>query len=84
MILALDPGPAGTGYCQFKKGIGETGVMANADMLEYVKRDGSKPELYDITKDPNEENDLAVRRSDLAERYANEVIKWYEDTTPNP
>jgi hypothetical protein len=41
MILALDPGTHQTGYCNFHNGIGETGVMANDDMLEYVKRDGS-------------------------------------------
>jgi arylsulfatase A-like enzyme len=41
-----------------------------------VQRDGSAAELYDIVRDPNEENNLASFHSDVARRLSEELLAW--------
>lgn len=41
-----------------------------------ISRDRSRPELFDIVKDPNERTNLANERPDVTKRLADEVLAW--------
>jgi uncharacterized sulfatase len=49
-----------------------------------VKRDGSRAELFDVIKDPNESKNLASANSDVVKRLSETVIAWDKAIEPNP
>ena len=40
--------------------------------------DGSRPELYDITKDPGETNNLSQKYPQIVKTMTQEVVSWYK------
>ncbi len=46
--------------------------------------DGSRPQLYDLAKDPAESADLAAQNPAIAERLSAAVVKWYRSAPPAP
>jgi uncharacterized sulfatase len=49
-----------------------------------VMRDGSRAELFDVIKDPNESNNLASENPDVVKRLSETVIAWDKAIEPNP
>ena len=51
-------------------------AIREGDWKLLVSRDGSRPELYDLTKDRKESTNLADKHPDLTKRLSDEVIRW--------
>jgi N-acetylgalactosamine-6-sulfatase len=46
--------------------------------------DRSRVELYDIPRDPTEQNNIAEKHSDVVERMAEKVLAWQKTLPPGP
>jgi uncharacterized sulfatase len=46
--------------------------------------DGSRPQLYDLAKDPGEGTDLAAQKPEVVQRLSAAVVKWYRSAPPAP
>lgn len=51
-------------------------AIREGDWKLLVFRDGSRPELYDLGKDPKESTNLAREHPDVARRLSEKVIAW--------
>ncbi len=51
-------------------------AVREGDWKLLVNRDGSEAELYNIPKDPGEENNVAKQHPQIAERLAKKVLAW--------
>jgi arylsulfatase A-like enzyme len=49
------------------------------DRHKLVSHDGRPPEMFDLTTDPNERNDLAATRPEVASRLRSEWERWAAD-----
>ena len=45
--------------------------------------DGSRPELYDLSSDPGESNNLADTQPDVAKDLLNKVVTWHKSISKN-
>jgi len=43
--------------------------------------DGGRPELFDLTKDPQEKNNLATKYPDKVKEMTEKVMNWYREVT---
>lgn len=43
--------------------------------------DGGRPELFDLTKDPEEKNNLASKHPDKVKEMTKKVMNWYREVT---
>lgn len=62
---------------------GPTLAVRDGDWKLLMKPDGNRPELYDLTVDPAEQQNLVRRDPDLAERMKKSLLTWYR-TLPQP
>jgi arylsulfatase A-like enzyme len=51
-------------------------AVRDGDWKLLVARDGSRAELFDIVKDPNEETNVAAEHPDVTKRLSEAVIEW--------
>ena len=51
-------------------------AVRQGDWKLLCDRDGSRPELFDVRRDPGEKNNLAATETGLVEKLTNEVIAW--------
>jgi uncharacterized sulfatase len=59
-------------------------AIRDDDWKLLVKRDGSRAELFDIIKDPNESKNLAKQHPDVTKRLSDAVIAWDKGIDPHP
>ncbi len=59
-------------------------AIRDGDWKLLVMRDGSRAELFDVMKDPNESHDVASEQPDVTERLSDAVIAWDKSIDPHP
>jgi uncharacterized sulfatase len=59
-------------------------AIRDGDWKLLVKRDGSRAELFDIIKDPNESKNLASEHPDVTKRLTAAVTAWDKAIDPKP
>jgi len=45
--------------------------------------DGSRPQLYDLSQDPSESNNLAKTHPEVVDRLTQKTLAWFADVTPD-
>jgi uncharacterized sulfatase len=59
-------------------------AVRDGDWKLLVKRDGSRAELFDVIKDPNESKNLASEHPDVTKRLTAAVTAWDKAIDPKP
>jgi arylsulfatase A-like enzyme len=77
-----DPPPSGPvqGFPYPREPLARSPVLAvrEGDWKLLMNPDSSSIELYDLARDPREENNLASRHPEVAQRLANELRAWHK------
>ena len=59
-------------------------AIREGDWKLLCEYDGSRPQLYDLGKDPAESKDVSVQNPAIVERLSSAVVKWYQSAPPAP
>jgi len=62
------PGPPGNSFPDL--------ALRDGNWKFLMQFDGSRPQLYDLSKDVSEANNLADRQTELTEKYKKMLLDW--------